>query len=380
MMYVVKEHSDLDALATLQSDWRRLLSATPGGDFFHTFDWLEVYWRHFGAGHQLRVLALTSDDGVVGIVPLVERDHATPLGAFRKLTFPLDYWGSFYGPIGADRERLLAAAIAHVATEARDWDYLELNWLDQTSLLADTAEHALWQLGMQGKRQLDFDTSIAKLGASWEDYWAGRSGNWRSNCRRNEKKLAKQGTIEHVRYRPRGQEFGEEDPRWDLYEQCERIAAASWQASSTDGTTISHASVRQFLRDAHEAATRAGCVDLNLLLVDGEPIAFNYNYVYRGYVSSLRLGFLPEFRQYGPGTVLTRRMLRDSCQRGDHTFDFLPGSGKVKRPWRTKVCGGEQLRYVPGRLSRVGLWETGKSIVERLRGRDSELAKLAVED
>lgn len=365
-MLTVTEHNDIAILPSLHGDWNLLLSQTPEADFFRTSDWLEVYWKHFGAGQKLRLLTVADGSQIVGIVPFTVQKHATRLGAFRKLTFPLDYWGTFYGPIGPDPATLFYTAIDYIAETNRDWDFLDLNWIDQSSECGEYAEEALRQHDMPPVRQAHTFSPIVELGPSWDEYFAGRSGNWRSNCRRNEKKLAKQGHVKHVRYRPQGGQFGEAEPRWALYDHCEHIASESWQGSSQDGTTITHESVRSFLRDVHAAAARAGCLDMNLLLLDERPIAFNYNYIYRGHASSLRLGFLPEFRNFGAGTVLTYHMLRDSCERGDHLVDFLPGSLEVKRPWQTSMAVGDRYRYVPSGFSRVGLFRAGQWIAERV--------------
>ena len=70
--------------------------------------------------------------------------------------------------------------------------------------------------------------------------------------------------------------------------------------------------------------------------------AFNYNYVYQGYVSGLRLGFDPRFADCGAGTVLMCHMLQDSFERGDNTFDFLPGF----HGWRHRLRTGPDNRLV----------------------------------
>ena len=79
------------------------------GSFFQSLDWLRVYWRHFGAGQQLRVLVVTSCGEPMGIVPLVVRRETTRVGEVRVLTYPLDDWGTYFGPIGSRRRTILRA-------------------------------------------------------------------------------------------------------------------------------------------------------------------------------------------------------------------------------------------------------------------------------
>ena len=111
----------------------------------------------------------------------------------------------------------------------------------------------------------------------------------------------------------------------------------SWQGESTDGTTLSHESVRSYLRDAHASAAAAGGVDLNLLRIDGRAVAFAYNYHFAGQVYGLRAGFDPAVGRSGSGTVLMRLMVEDSFCRGDERIDLGPDPLKYKRRWATRI-------------------------------------------
>jgi CelD/BcsL family acetyltransferase involved in cellulose biosynthesis len=183
---------------------------------------------------------------------------------------------------------------------------------------------------------------------------------------RCERRLAEHGPVEYLRYRPEGKSCGDGDPRWDLYDACATLARQSWQGSATDGTTLSHESVRAYLRDAHQTAAAAGGLDLNLLLVDGRPAAFAYNYHYRGHVYGLRAGFDSQVATEGSGTVLLRRIIEESCRRGDHLFDLGPGSLNAKRHWHTRLQTCYHYpHYAPANVKaqalRMKRWLTGST-------------------
>jgi len=131
------------------------------------------------------------------------------------------------------------------------------------------------------------------------------------------------------------------------------LAEKSWQGSSATGTTLSHESVRSFLREMHHEAARAGGADLNLLLVDDRPVAFEYNYVYRGNVFGLRKGFDPAWKPFGPGTVLQQMSLEDSFRRGDWLYDLGPGSPECKRPWQTGTVTSYRYTHYPATVARA---------------------------
>jgi len=338
-MLRVIELNKTEDLSEYQSDWNRLLAVTPGGNFFQSLDWLQVYWRHYEADQKLRVLIIRDADEVTGIVPLCERTIKTRFGECRILTYPFDDWGSFYGPISADPEATLARSLEFIQQPLplREWDLLDLRCVDTDGFDDGVTEKALATANLPYKKQLWNQTAYVDLNQNWDDYLAGRSGKARQTYLRAERRVEKEGEIDFLRYRPRGDDFGESDPRWDLYEICEEIARKSWQGDSTTGTTLSHENVTQYFRETHESAVRFGAVDLNVLYVGGQPAAFNYNYIYQGLVYSLRMGFDPSISNKGLGRLLMGRMLRNSMERGDLIYDIGPGSLDAKKYWYTSV-------------------------------------------
>jgi CelD/BcsL family acetyltransferase involved in cellulose biosynthesis len=379
----VCEINRIEDLAALRPAWQSLLERTSEASFFHSLDWLEIYWRHFGAGRKLRVIVVFQGPAPLGILPLAVHPERTRIGRVGVLTYPLSDWASFYGPIGEDSYSTLAAGLAHVRRAPRDWDLLELRWVDPSAGQADAVERAMRDAGFRPCRSVWNRTAVIDLGGSWEDYLNGRPVKWRKNLRRSERLLARQGELRYVRYRPAGQWLGESDPRWDLYDACEEIARRSWQGSSVTGTTLSHESVRPFFREAHAAAARWGAIDLNLLLLGGRPVAFAYAYHFRGSLYGLRSGFDPEFSQAGPGNVLYARMIQDSFARGDRLFDLAVDYLDAKQAYLTRTVPILRYSHFPmasykGQIlrlkrsvQRVGAWagSSGQGAVGNRGGR-----------
>jgi CelD/BcsL family acetyltransferase involved in cellulose biosynthesis len=345
-MTQVVEINDPAELAGYRLLWNALLPRSPAASFFQTLDWLEVYWRHSGQQQRLRVLIAYSAGQPLGILPLVVRNEPTRIGSIRVLGYPLDSWGTVYGPIGPSPTATLLAGLGHIARSPRDWDLIDLRWVGSTGgEVARTAE-ALAIKGFSAHPTLLATSSQIDTRGSWGDYWAGRTSRWRNNVRRSEKKLAERGEVVYLRYRPRGAACDDGDPRWDLYDTCEQLARASWQGSSDTGNTLTHATVQPLLRDMHEAAARSGGADVNLLYVGGQPAAFNYAYHYRGNVFGLRTGFDPAFGE-GAGSVLQRRMIEDCFARGDRTYDLGADYPHCKRYWLTHTSASYRLTHYP---------------------------------
>ena len=333
----VTEINCIDELAAYRSAWQSLLSQTAGATFFQSLDWLESFWSHYGRRQQLRTLIVSAEHGPIGIVPLVVYREVTKVGSIRVLTYPLHDWGSFYGPIGPAPATTLKAALAYVARSRPDWDVTELRWVHPEDAGAGRTARAMREAGLQAYKTVWNRTAIIDIEGTWDEYSAGRPQKWQQKTRDWNRKLAKQGQVTYLRYRPKGVAFGEDDPRWDLYDACEDIARRSWQGSSVTGTTLSHESVRPFLRDVHARATKSGSLDLNLLYLDGKPAAFAYNYYFDGSVYGLRLGFDAKLSKAGLGHVLCARMIEDSFKRQDHTCDLGVGSMGAKKRLLTRI-------------------------------------------
>ena len=115
--YEINELSELDAI---RSTWRRLLSQTANYSFFQTLEWLEASWSNFPHPQRLRVIVVQRKGEPIGIVPWVVRQEPRRVGSVRVLTYPLDDWGTFYGPIGPEPRTTIRAAFQQIANTPRD--------------------------------------------------------------------------------------------------------------------------------------------------------------------------------------------------------------------------------------------------------------------
>jgi CelD/BcsL family acetyltransferase involved in cellulose biosynthesis len=211
--------------------------------------------------------------------------------------------------------------------------------------------------------------AMIDLAGSWDTYWESRKQdhNRRRNVERCERRLSEAGCITFERYRPAGLCGNESEPRWDLFDECVSLARRSWQSGLTEGNTLSHPDVLPLLRDAHQAAAQAGALDMSLLRLNDQPLAFSYGYHYRGNFDLLRIGFDPDWAKLAPGNALWTRLIRDSFQRKDRVIDLGPTCLDFKKFWLTRVEPSFRLlRYTWSPRSQV------LRVTRLLRGRAGE--------
>jgi len=366
-MHFVREINNLAALRLYTKAWQDLLAATPGGSFFQSYDWFAARVADAGTQVRPRVLIVSNANGPIGILPLLVSEQQRGPARFRVLGYPLSDWGAIYGPIGADPRTTLTTGLEHVRATPRDWDVLDLAWVDRDHADGRATRRALAECGLSSREVLHATTAQVELTGDWKAYWASRKSHWRTNVRRSEKRLAARGEVRHVRYRPAGSAHGDDDPRWDLYDACVTLAARSWQSGSDSGTTLSTPSVAPLLRTIHEAAVRHGSADVNLLLIDEVPVAFAYNYVYQGSVYGLRMGFDRQACEDGAGSVLLCRALQDSFHRGDRIYDLGPDYLDCKRPWYTRLVPTYRYTHFPWHSPRAQAMRLGRWLRHRAR-------------
>jgi CelD/BcsL family acetyltransferase involved in cellulose biosynthesis len=333
----VSEINDVQQLAELRPAWQRLWKTMPSGSFFHSCQWLEATWDHAQVEQSLRVLVVGSPDQPIGILPLVVRQEPRRFHAARVLSYPLDDWGPYYGPISDQPESTLRAGLEHILNTKRDWDIVDLRWTPPAAQDHAQTLSTLSEFGLTVDSRVRHRTSIIDLEGTWDEFVKSRSKNWRSHFRRRHKRFLQAGEVRHERYRPRGHQQGESDPRWDLYDACVELAAKSWQGSSITGNTLNHAAVRDSLRAVHQQAAHLGCLDLNLVYLDDRPVSFAYNYCFQGHVFALRLGYDPEMAKLGPGNFVEELAIQDSFARGDHIYELGPDAEETKRQLRTRL-------------------------------------------
>jgi hypothetical protein len=280
-------------------------------------------------------------------VPLVELTEMSKLGPVRMLTYPLDNWGPWYGPIGLQQTATLAVAMKHLARTPRTWDVFVPRWTAHETDDRGRTERAMRLAGFPVTIEDDQSTSAIDLThfADWDAYLRSRTAKVRHEIRRQRKRLTRGRQIEFVRHRPEALRHGGGDPRWDLYRDSVVIAEQSWQAVSRTGNTLCHGAVAEQFLDAHEQAARLGMVDMSLLYIDGRPAAYYYGYCCKGEVLGLRSGYDPKVAT-GAGAVLLGLVIEDSLARGDRRLDLGVGPEAYKARLRTTVETSNRLTHI----------------------------------
>lgn len=167
----------------------------------------------------------------------------------------------------------------------------------------------------------------ADLTIGFDAWFAGLSGNARSQLKRKAKRIAAAsgGVLDVHRFRtPEELEA--------FHDVARRIAMRTYQERLM-GAGLPE--TPEFLRRMVQMAA-AGQVRAWLLYVEHEPAAYLYCPIERGDVRYEFVGHDPAFNDFSPGSVLQMEAMRDLYAEGGlKRFDFTEGEGQHKRQMAT---------------------------------------------
>jgi CelD/BcsL family acetyltransferase involved in cellulose biosynthesis len=232
---------------------------------------------------------------------------------------------------------VMQTALEHIAATPRDWDVIDLRYIDQLAPEYLAIGAALRGVASRYFVRPRMEVRFCTMEMGWKAYAETRSRNWRRQMRRDIEMLEEHGTIELMRYRPAAGGTGRDARTLEVYEICERIAANSWQAEADSQSTLCSPRVRDLLLELHCRAAALGMLDANILTVGRRPVAFNYNYVAEGRTYGLRAGFDQTAGLEHCGRILLYKMLEDSFARGDAEYCFGPGRQAYKDRFATEM-------------------------------------------
>jgi len=331
----VSEILEINDPADLQSYrllWDSLLAETRGASCFHTVDWLEAFANSHKETARLRVLIAYGADEPVGILPLVVRPEQHNFGTLDVCTYPGETAASFFGPIGPNPTATLLAGMRHLRQTPRDWDVLDLRPVNRHGWDHGRTWRAMEHVGYKTHRQIFAHVPVVELQQNDESNHSQRGAAWQHALRQEEANFKNNATIELVRYRPEGGSCDDGDPRWDLLEQCQSIAKRG---------QVAGVSMPPLVLEAHERAARRGMLDVNVLRLRGEPVAYTYNYHFAGSVQCVHSSALTAGLCGNAAMVLFGRMLADGRKRGDVRYDL--GSAPIEVAHR--ICTSVETSY-----------------------------------
>lgn len=373
----VQIYTSLAALEPLRAQWDTLAAGVP----FRRWEWLAPWWKEYGDGHELFVLALFSPaNELLGLAPWYLEDRGAQGRIVRVLgsgEVCSEYVSLLAQPgsealVGEALGAWLIAAdsgAAQPATQPR-WDVIELT----NTPTSDTALTALRSHMAAAEYTLHQRPGLAcwrlVLPTTWDEYVASLSRGNRRRMRDCQKRLQQPDAAVIT---ATSDNF---DKAWgvlvDLHQQ-------RWTSQGERGCFAS----REFGRFLYSAAQQYRATDkLRLMWVEigGRPAACSISLCDGGVYYVYQTGMASDMLDESPGWLMQSAAIRAAIEAGCHTYDLLRGNEAYKGHLKAEPHEMIDLRIVSRRLApqlRHRAWVTGNLVKSAIKSSLSTMGILS---
>jgi CelD/BcsL family acetyltransferase involved in cellulose biosynthesis len=342
-------------------EWRELNETARAGSMFLGPEWMEPWWRHFGASRELQILCVREGGKLIGLMPLFAEEVRLAGVPVRRLAFLGD------GDTGCDCLDVLAApgrereVHQHVlaALMRLRWDVCDLDGLWRESFtalqLAQAFPPGRTARGAVRDARLRYVCPFIPLEGSHAQYLQGLGR--RENLRRREKWIARQPGVSIRCART-------SDDASQATEEFLSLHRARWAVEGgSDGLTGPRHEA--FHHDASRRLAQAGLLRMYTLRVARRPVASVYGVVHRGKFYYYQSGYDPNWACKSVGMVLLARTVEDAFAEGLGEFDFLRGDESYKSEWARGQRWTIQMRLWRGARGHAAKAALGLSLFAR---------------
>lgn len=315
---------------TFAAEWDALADRLGAPPFLRA-GWFEAWHRAYGQG-ELRVLEVREDGRLTGVLPVEVQDRGV-----RSAT---NSHTPLYGPLAedADAERGLLAQLLELGGRT-----LELSYANRRATWTGELEKLLRGASRAVRRSVLMETQAhppyVLTEAGWDAYCATLSRKFVKDIRRRRRRLEEQGSVSIEVQRTLD---GLDEALAEFFE----LEPSGWKEDA--GTAIaSRDSSPRFYADVARWAVSHDALRIYSLRVGGRAIAAEFDLDWAGARYSLKSGFSPEYRSYGPGQLLTYECLHDTFTEGLRSYEFLGTDEPYKMNWTDSTHELVRIRSFP---------------------------------
>ena len=214
-------------------------------------------------------------------------------------------------------------------------------------------------LRLQSLPDSDLDTAYSK--------------SLRTRLRRSRKKLANRGDSRFERLRVTPNQVDE------VLAVISPIEDSSWKGSK--GVGIFKSSTRKFFQEVSYGLSELGYLDVSLLFLDEQPIAYRYGFRFQDSYYDYNFAHLPGFNDLSPGRILLDDIVQSSAREGLAAIDGSRGS--LDRPqllsdWTDEYIDHYVLwignKTLPGRMANLAA-NSIQPLIAKIRSKSGEQEK-----
>ncbi|PLX88220.1 MAG: hypothetical protein C0618_04780 [Desulfuromonas sp.] len=326
--------TDMDSVDAIAHRWKQLAAVTAKRTLFSCYEWVSVWYRHYGAYYGYPLVGVASDNArVVAIFPLVFRQ-----ATFGKIPVRLAEFAGF----NAEAGELLVAPGYDAVVGALVSSLLEQNFVDIVALNGVEKVHPLQSAlnpnNSKGwykiERQQDC-YAVVDLKGGFEGYCQSLKSKLRNNLKRQRKKIETVGAW-------RVETCGRDASCAEHLSVLDRVFAIydrSWKAASGGVLSDLH---RDYYRELISQFAQQNMADTALLQIDGADVAFIVCLVEGNVYYDVKVSYDENFAALSPGIFLMHNYLQYVAGQGGVSV-VSHGNRAYKKNWATAFVPRERV-------------------------------------
>jgi CelD/BcsL family acetyltransferase involved in cellulose biosynthesis len=306
-----------DAMDALVDEWRALAEAQ--GNAFLTPEWFTAWYRRYGRrASPVLVAVRDSEDGLAGLLPLAR--------VGRTIQFAGANVGDWFGPLARTGLELEVATVAAQTLSRAGHRTLVLHNVDQDAEWISALAKA-WPGSLRRHPLQSSVIPYVPLAATWEDFLATRSRNFRSQIGRKERNLRRLHDVDFCLAN---------DPAGfpAAMETFFRLHHARWN-DDRHSSSLTSENAQAHHADFAAMALGRGWLRLWFLMVDGREVAAWYGWRIGHRYCYFNAGWDPAWSHASVGLVLLAHTVRSAIGEGATEYNLLLGDEPYKARFAT---------------------------------------------
>ncbi|MGA2524211.1 MAG: GNAT family N-acetyltransferase [Candidatus Bathyarchaeia archaeon] len=338
----ILEFQKIDEINTFETEWNQLLAKSFDNNPFSTYEWLTLWWKHFGKGRELKLFTAESQGAVSLVVPVMY-SKCKVFGSRRckaelVASGDADYQ-CFLVTNFQKAAKSVKQLIESIFEDSDDADRVVFGEVPEESFTARLLE-GVKEEGFGVSRSVTSTCPYVPLPDNYEVFSQSLGSNMRRNLKVWEKQALKDFRVDFVRY----DEIGTvEEAMKVLFELHQKS-----QVAKGNGGVFSDSAKRSFHLDLANAFAEKSWLGLFFLTFNDKPVSTVYSYEYNGKLYAYLCGFDPEYSRYRPGHLAFKNLIKYGIDKKLKELDFLRGDEEYKSRWRATIRNNFEFR-VPKR-------------------------------
>ncbi|MCX7967537.1 MAG: GNAT family N-acetyltransferase [Armatimonadetes bacterium] len=321
--------TDLDQWAKLRNEWDELLVNSTAFEtrIFLSYEWLTTWWRFFGFGKKLTVIAVADGKNLVAAAPLFSAPST--LLPFARIIKFVGNGNADYGDFLVRKNCQEAAKFVWhwLFANSSLWDVIALHELPSNSEAISALRQVQLPDGIKVNVLVGEICHRVPLDGRVNSWRERASNSLREQLKRRERQISRNFSVQFSLAQS-------DDEVRQVMSQLFALHRLRWAQLGQTGVFVLP-KVRKFHIEFAKQALKRGWLRLHWLNLDNFIAAAYYAFKFGDYAGFYTCGFNPKFAKYSVGKVLLARVIDEAEREGAKVFDFMRGNETYKSEFGT---------------------------------------------